>query len=117
MYYTENTGIVLNCCIAVASLVLVVCSLLRMGRESDVSIGRVSIWFAIILGLHVLGMILSLGLPLLMAVLFDAGDRSMTYFSNNWLVIGLFIVPAIIGQILPLTLYYTLKPNVSGLHF
>jgi len=117
VYYTENTGIVLNCCIAVASLVLVVCSLLRMGRESDVSIGRVSIWFAIILGLHVLGMILSLGLPLLMAVLFDAGDRSMTYFSNNWLVIGLFIVPAIIGQILPLTLYYTLKPNVSGQHF
>ncbi|EDX06745.1 endoplasmic reticulum metallopeptidase 1 [Drosophila simulans] len=111
VYYTETTGIVLNCCIAVASLVLVVCSLLRMGRESDVSMGRVSIWFAIILGLHVLGMILSLGLPLLMAVLFDAGDRSMTYFSNNWLVIGLFIVPAIIGQILPLTLYYTLKPN------
>jgi len=86
---------------------------LRMARESDASIGQISIWFSIILGLHVLGMILSLGLPLLMAVLFDAGDRSMTYFSNNWLVIGLFIVPAIIGQVLPLTLYYTLLPNVS----
>lgn len=95
------------------SLILVGCSLLRMARESNASLGQISIWFSIILGLHVLGMLLSLGLPLLMAVLYDAGDRSLTYFSNNWLVIGLFVVPAIIGQVLPLTLYYTLKPNVS----
>lgn len=113
MYYTETTGIILNCCIAVVSLILVGCSLLRMARESNASLGQISIWFTIILGLHVVGMLLSLGLPLLMAVMYDAGDRSLTYFSNNWLVIGLFVVPAIIGQVLPLTLYYTLKPNVS----
>lgn len=113
VYYTETTGIILNCCIAVISLILVGCSLLRMARESEASLCQVSIWFSIILGLHVVSMILSLGLPLLMAVLFDAGNRSMTYFSNQWLVLGLFVVPAIIGQVLPLTLYYTLKPNVS----
>ncbi|KAH8253057.1 hypothetical protein KR032_003400, partial [Drosophila birchii] len=111
VYYTETTGIILNSCIAVISLVLVACSLLRMARESEASLCQVSIWFSIILGLHVVGMILSLGLPLLMAVLYDAGNRSMTYFSNHWLVIGLFVIPAVIGQVLPLTLYYTLKPN------
>ncbi|EDV36212.1 uncharacterized protein Dana_GF12845 [Drosophila ananassae] len=116
VYYTETTGIILNCCIAVISLILVGCSLLRMARESNASLGQISIWFSIILGLHVLGMLLSLGLPLLMAVLYDAGERSLTYFSNNWLVIGLFVVPAIIGQVFPLTLYYTLKPNEKISH-
>ncbi|KAH8401891.1 hypothetical protein KR009_008526, partial [Drosophila setifemur] len=111
VYYTETTGIILNCCFAVISLVLVGCSLLRMARETEESVGQISLWFSIILGLHVLGIILSLGLPLLMAVLYDAGNRSMTYFSNNYLVIGLYVVPAIIGQVLPLALYYTIKPN------
>ncbi|XP_022227757.2 endoplasmic reticulum metallopeptidase 1 [Drosophila obscura] len=109
--YTETTGIILNCVIAVISLVLVGVSLWRMARVSEVTAGQISIWFGIILGLHVVGFALCLGLPLLMAVLFDAGDRSLTYFSNNWLVIGLYVCPAVIGLVLPLTLYYTLKPN------
>ncbi|KAH8252656.1 hypothetical protein KR032_001079, partial [Drosophila birchii] len=112
VYYTETTGIVMNCCIAVFSLVLVGCSLWRMARQSEkVSIPQISLWFLIILGLHVVGVLLCFGLPLLMAVLFDAGDRSMTYFTSNWLVLGLYICPAAIGLVLPLTLYYTLKPN------
>ncbi|KAH8285616.1 hypothetical protein KR054_011701, partial [Drosophila jambulina] len=112
VYYTETTGIIMNCCIAVISLVLVGCSLWRMARQSEkVSLAKISLCFLIILGLHVVGVLLCFGLPLLMAVLFDAGDRSMTYYSSNWLVFGLFICPAIIGLALPLTLYFTLKPN------
>ncbi|XP_017147224.1 endoplasmic reticulum metallopeptidase 1 [Drosophila miranda] len=109
--YTEKTGIILNCVIAVISLMLVGVSLWRMARVSEVTAGQISVWFLIILGLHVVGLGLCLGLPLLMAVLFDAGDRSLTYFSSNWLVIGLYVCPAVIGLVLPLTLYYTLKPN------
>ncbi|BFG04133.1 endoplasmic reticulum metallopeptidase 1-like [Drosophila madeirensis] len=87
-----------------------------MARISEVTAGQMSIWFAIILGLHVVGFLLCLGLPLLMAVMFDAGDRSLTYFSNNWLVIGLYVCPAVIGLVLPLTLYFTLKPNEQLSH-
>ncbi|XP_017068760.1 endoplasmic reticulum metallopeptidase 1-like, partial [Drosophila eugracilis] len=112
VYYTETTGIILNCCIGVIILVLVGCSLWRMSRLTEkVSLGRISLWFLIILGLHVLGALLCFGLPLLMAVLFDAGNRSLTYFTSNWLVFGLYIGPAVIGLVLPLTLYFTLKPN------
>ncbi|XP_052839792.1 endoplasmic reticulum metallopeptidase 1-like [Drosophila gunungcola] len=112
VYYTETTGIVLNCLIGVISLVLVGCSLWRMSRQSEeASLPQISIWFLSILGLHVLGFLLSTGLPLLMAVIFDAGDRSLTYFTSTWLLFGLYVCPAIIGLVLPLTLYYTLKPN------
>nr|XP_017033140.1 endoplasmic reticulum metallopeptidase 1-like [Drosophila kikkawai] len=112
VYYTETTGIIMNYCFAVISLVLVGCSLWRMARQSEkVSLPQISLWFLIILGLHVVGVLLCFGLPLLMAVLFDAGDRSMTYFTSNWLVFGYYICPSVIGLVLPLTLYYTLKPN------
>ncbi|XP_050743428.1 endoplasmic reticulum metallopeptidase 1 [Drosophila biarmipes] len=112
VYYTESTGIILNCCIGVFSLVLVGFSLWRMVRQSEkVSLGQISLWFLIILGLHVAGAVLCFCLPLLMAAIFDAGDRSLTYFTSNWLVFGLYVFPAIIGLVLPLTLYFTLRPN------
>ncbi|XP_043644731.1 endoplasmic reticulum metallopeptidase 1-like [Drosophila teissieri] len=112
VYYTETTGIVLNCVIGVLSLVLVGCSLWRMSRQSEkVSLVQISIRFLIILGLHFVGLLLCICLPLLVAVLFDAGDRSLTYFTSNWLVFGLYVCPAIIGLVLPLTLYFTLLRN------
>ncbi|EDW85577.2 uncharacterized protein Dwil_GK23156 [Drosophila willistoni] len=119
IYYTETTGIILNCCVAVISLVLVSISLWRIASNCLETQGQLFIWFLIILALQVTGLALSVALPLLMAVLFDAGNNSMSYFTNNWLVIGLYICPAVIGQVLPLTLYYTLKRNekVSRVYF
>ncbi|XP_017115330.1 endoplasmic reticulum metallopeptidase 1-like [Drosophila elegans] len=117
VYYTETTGIILNCLIGVISLVLVGCSLWRMSCQTkEVSLGRILIWFLIILVLHLVGFLLSICLPLLLAVIFDAGGRSLTYFTSNWLVFGLYVGPAIIGLVLPLTLYFTLKPNVKLTH-
>lgn len=83
-----------------------------MAIKSELSLGRIWIWFLIILGLHLVGCLLCIALPLLMAVLYDVTDRTLTYYSNNWLVIGLYICPAIIGLVLPSTLYHTFKPNV-----
>lgn len=111
--YSETTGKILNCCIAVVSLVLVGISLWRMARVSELPLGHISLLFATILALHVLGVLFSVGLPLLMGVLFDAGNGSLTYFTHTWLMIGLYICPAIIGLSLPTTLYYSLRKNVS----
>jgi len=86
-----------------------------MSRQSDeVTLPQISIWFLSILGLHVVGFLMCICLPLLMAVLFDAGGRSLTYFSSIWLVFGLYVFPAVIGLVLPLTLYYTLRPSVRS---
>ncbi|EDV36213.1 uncharacterized protein Dana_GF12846 [Drosophila ananassae] len=111
VYYTEATGFILNCSLAGISFILVGFSLRRMAIKSELSLGRIWIWFLIILGLHLVGCLLCIALPLLMAVLYDVTDRTLTYYSNNWLVIGLYICPAIIGLVLPSTLYHTFKPN------
>ncbi|XP_034479191.1 endoplasmic reticulum metallopeptidase 1-like [Drosophila innubila] len=116
VYYRASTGIILNSCVAAISLLLVCVSLWRMSRVSEQSLCRIYIWFGILLALHVLGMILCLGLPLLMAIVFDAGDRSLTYFTHIWLMFGLFICPAIIGLVLPTTIYYSFRKNLNISH-
>ncbi|XP_037717354.1 endoplasmic reticulum metallopeptidase 1-like isoform X2 [Drosophila subpulchrella] len=114
--YTEKTGVILNCCFAMISLVLIGCSLWKMASVSGVSPGRISILFVIALGLHLLGCLLCITLPLLMAVMYDVSDRTLTYYSNNWLVIGLYICPAIIGMVLPSTIYHSFKTNENLSH-
>ncbi|KAH8275872.1 hypothetical protein KR026_003393, partial [Drosophila bipectinata] len=117
VYYTETMGIVLNCVMAVISLVIVGFSIWKMSKKLEKpSLKCVSIWFSIILALHVVGFLLCICLPLLMAVLFDAGNRSLTYFTSNWLVLGLYVCPAVIGLVLPVTLYFTLRPNEQLCH-
>lgn len=88
-----------------------------MAKVTDRRLGTYARAFGMQFLLAILGFLLALGFPLLMSVFYDAGDRTMTYFSNSWLVIGLFICPSIIGLVLPATLYLSLRPSVRGQNF
>lgn len=121
IYYTETQGQIINCCVSVIVAVLIGISFWRMAATSYLSIGSTMKTFVLIEVLHILGIVLALGLPLLMAVMFDAGDRSMTWFSQKWLVFGLYVCPSLIGLCLPTLLYLSFNKNVCifmiWLHF
>lgn len=112
VYYVESTGIALNISFAIGGLVMVCVSLWRMSRTTVLSVGDVAVAFGILFLLEIAAFLLALGLPILMAVMYDAGGRSLTYLSSSWLVVGLYICPSLIGLALPVTLYFTLLPRV-----
>ncbi|XP_034652122.1 endoplasmic reticulum metallopeptidase 1-like [Drosophila subobscura] len=116
VYYKESTGVALNICFSLGAIVLVCLSLWRMARVSRQTVGTYARAFGMMFLLAILGFLLALGFPLLMSVFYDAGDRTMTYFTNSWLVIGIFICPSLLGLILPLTLYLSLRPSVKIPH-
>lgn len=117
VYYTETAGMIINICLAVLGIVVVGISLWRIAASSHMSIANVLRVFGLIFLLHFIGFILAFGLPILMAVLFDSGDRSMTWFTNKWLVIGLYIAPSLFGLCMPTLLYLSFNRNVSGERF
>lgn len=84
-----------------------------MAAISYVSIGNIMKTFALIQILHIVGIVLAIGLPILMAVMFDAGDSSMTWFTQKWLTFGLYICPSLIGLCVPTLLYLSFNRNVS----
>nr|NP_788335.2 uncharacterized protein Dmel_CG33012 [Drosophila melanogaster]AAO41400.2 uncharacterized protein Dmel_CG33012 [Drosophila melanogaster] len=111
VYYTESTGTALNISFSLGAILVICLSLWRMAKVTDRRLGTYARAFGMQFLLAILGFLLALGFPLLMSVFYDAGDRTMTYFSNSWLVIGLFICPSIIGLVLPATLYLSLRPS------
>lgn len=113
VYYTEATGKIINTCVSVAVLVAVGGSLWRMAATSYISIGKILKTYGLILILHLVGLVLALGLPILLAVILDSADRSMTWFTSRWLLFGLYICPALFGLALPSVLYLSFNRNVS----
>ncbi|XP_050327626.1 endoplasmic reticulum metallopeptidase 1-like isoform X1 [Bactrocera neohumeralis] len=109
--YTESTGKILNTCVSVGAILLTCISMYLMAADSFVSIGYTLRLFSLIFVLHLIGWILAIALPLLMATMFDSADRSMTWFTSKWLVFGLYICPTLMGLSAPTLLYLSISRN------
>ncbi|XP_017025012.1 endoplasmic reticulum metallopeptidase 1-like [Drosophila kikkawai] len=109
--YTDSVAVILNYSVAAVSLILVFVSIWRTASISNVSLGNVLCWFILILVLQIIAFVLGLGLPVVVAYLFDMYGLSLTYFSTPVLMIGLYICPSLLGLSLPSYIYLRLRKN------
>nr|NP_001261090.1 uncharacterized protein Dmel_CG10073, isoform C [Drosophila melanogaster]AGB93622.1 uncharacterized protein Dmel_CG10073, isoform C [Drosophila melanogaster] len=107
--YTESNGVILNYSVAGVALVLIFLSIWRTSSISRVSIGHVLCWFILIFVLQIIAFVLGLGLPIVVAYVFDKYGLSITYFSTPVLLIGLYICPSLLGLSLPSYIYLKLQ--------
>ncbi|KAH8290303.1 hypothetical protein KR054_001803 [Drosophila jambulina] len=107
--YTDSIGVTLNYSVAAVTLVLIFVSIWRTSSISNVSLGSVLCWFILILVLQLIAFVLGLGLPLVVAFMFDKYGLSLTYFSTPALMIGLYICPSLLGLSLPSYIYLRLR--------
>ncbi|XP_022229013.2 endoplasmic reticulum metallopeptidase 1-like isoform X2 [Drosophila obscura] len=107
--YSESNGIIFNYAVAGATIVLIFVSLWRTASASNVFTGHVVGWFILILVLQVIALLLGLGLPVVVAYLFDKYGLSLTYYSTPALLIGLYVCPSLIGLSLPSFIYLKLQ--------
>lgn len=113
IHYSESTGIIINFGISGIALLLVILSMWRMAIVSHVSLCHVLCLFTLILTVQTISFALGLIFPVLVVYWFDDLGHSLTYYSNLLLVVGLYVVPSLIGLCLPTTIYYSLQRNVS----
>ncbi|XP_034476025.1 endoplasmic reticulum metallopeptidase 1-like [Drosophila innubila] len=104
--YTEETGKTLNYGVSGLTLILIFISVWRMSAVSSLSSCHVVQRLIILMVIQILGFVLGLALPILVAYFFDSFGLSLTYFSSPYLLIGLYVCPSLIGLTLPITIYY-----------
>ncbi|XP_023168608.2 endoplasmic reticulum metallopeptidase 1-like isoform X2 [Drosophila hydei] len=107
--YPEYVAMVVNTIVCGGGIVLLYISLWYVSKKLDYQVAAVAVEFGSLFLLELVSIFLAVGLPMLMAIFYDAGNRTMTYFTNSWLVVGLFIIPSVIGLVLPLTLYLVIN--------
>ncbi|XP_052895947.1 endoplasmic reticulum metallopeptidase 1-like [Anopheles moucheti] len=105
VYYTETTGLIINNLLGVFSLALIVGTLFMFVRKDGAVGTNVLFEAGMALIVQTLSIVLGAGCSVLIAVIFDACGRSMSWFSSTWLLFGLYFVPCITGLILGPFLY------------
>ncbi|KAH8418649.1 hypothetical protein KR222_008441, partial [Zaprionus bogoriensis] len=107
--YSESTGTMLNYGISAAIFLLAFISVWRMSAISGLSTCSVAQGLVMLLTLQIVALVLSLGLPILVAYYFDSFGLSLTYYTHYSLLIGLYVCPCLIGLSVPIMIYYQLN--------
>ncbi|XP_060653125.1 endoplasmic reticulum metallopeptidase 1 isoform X2 [Drosophila nasuta] len=118
IFYTETTSVIINSVIGAIALLAIVISLYFMSLRSGCSLVGVLTRFGIVLGIQLVSLALALGLAVLVAVFMDGVDRSLSWFTHMWLIIGLYGFPIIFGMsILPSLYLEKTKKDLLSLGF
>lgn len=92
--YTLNTRIIINLVVCAAALIPITISLYCMSTKSNLSWLSFTKRCLLTLILQILSLALAAGIPLLIAHFMDIIGCSMSWFSENWLICGLYFCPA-----------------------
>lgn len=112
IFYTETIGYVINSVISVAYIFGLILYLKFMCDEL-LSFKRCLIEFGITFGVQLISLGCATGFVLLLAVIYDAANRSMSWFSNTWLLFGIYICPYIFILAMGPSLYIQFKKTVN----
>lgn len=102
VFYTKNTGIIINIVVCVIALIAIGVSLFFMSARSGLSWLAIFKRYGISFAIQIVSLCLAAGLTLLVALFLDGIGKPMTWYTDNWLLIGLFFCPMFFGMaILP----------------
>ncbi|XP_037944194.1 endoplasmic reticulum metallopeptidase 1-like [Teleopsis dalmanni] len=111
--YSATDGLKINFCTSVLTIILVGISIWRMAAVVSISMSSAVSYFTFVVFLQITAFISANILTILTAATLDLINHSMSWFSNKWLVIGLYICPTLFGLILPTLLHIHYKYSVS----
>ncbi|KAJ3649732.1 hypothetical protein Zmor_021456 [Zophobas morio] len=108
--YTQTVASVINLCVVVFSFVIFVLSIHRFKLGyTTTTLKYLVLTFGTIIG----GWILAGVFVILLALLIDKIGYSMSWFTNTWLIFGLYVIPTVGLSTFPLSIKFRmLNPNV-----
>ena len=112
--YTETTGIIINSITSAFAIILVGLSIFLMAKENNQEIKAVLITFLQILGVQILSNLAAVGLTILIAVIVDALGLTLSWYSHEWLIFGLYFCPMFLAiALIPAFYIQKTKDTVS----
>uniref|UniRef100_W8B895 FXNA-like protease n=1 Tax=Ceratitis capitata TaxID=7213 RepID=W8B895_CERCA len=93
VHYTMNTNLIVNILVCVAALIAIVISLCWISKRADLSLLAIVAQFMLTTFIQTLSLALGAAFSILISYVMDVIGCSMTWFSNNWLICGLYFCP------------------------
>ncbi|XP_055702540.1 endoplasmic reticulum metallopeptidase 1-like isoform X2 [Phlebotomus papatasi] len=107
--YTEVVAMIINILIAILQFVIIGFSMYLMAKSEGVPFKKVFKELIKVLIAHLVSIVVGIGLCFLLMVIYDAAGRPLSYYSELWLLYGIYFSPFYLGLALGPMLYFTLK--------
>lgn len=111
--YSKLVSIIVNILVGLYMIKITLVSIRGMCNASDYSFASGLKEFVYMLLIQAGSAILGAGLSLVLSVIYDACGRSLSYYSNPWLVFGLYWLPFIVGLCVGPMVYFRVDPNTK----
>lgn len=94
IFYTEDTGVILNITFSICAVIAILAAVFLMSRADDAdTTKRVFIRFLTILVIQIITIATAVGLAMLVAVTIDGIGASECWYSEPWLIFGIYFCP------------------------
>lgn len=117
IFYTEHIGIAINISIAVISITAMAISIWAMSKTMDESILFILKNFGIILSIEIATLILAAAVPIVLALIIDATYSPLFWFSQPWLIFGIYFCPFCFVMAMIPAIYLKRSSKTSPLRF
>ncbi|XP_059614556.1 endoplasmic reticulum metallopeptidase 1-like isoform X2 [Phlebotomus argentipes] len=107
--YTEVVAIIVNSLLTILLIVIVGFSIYLMTKAEKVPFTTGLLELGKICAVHILSIILGIGLCLLLMVIYKAVGRALGFYSELWLLYGIYFSPFYLGLALGPCLYFTFR--------
>ncbi|XP_058123615.1 endoplasmic reticulum metallopeptidase 1-like [Anopheles ziemanni] len=97
VYYPLWASILLNLGLSAVALAAIGVSLWLTMRRTKVSLRSMSIQCLVSVGVILLSILVGVGLSLVLGIILNAVGSSMSWFTQTWLIFGLYITPYLIA--------------------
>ncbi|XP_037954984.1 endoplasmic reticulum metallopeptidase 1 [Teleopsis dalmanni] len=94
IFYKESTGIAINITSSVCALIAICVSIYMTTKEKYIeSAKHVYMKFSIIIAVQILAVSVAMGVTILIGVIVDAMGLTQAWYSEEWLIFGLYFCP------------------------
>ncbi|XP_026840670.1 endoplasmic reticulum metallopeptidase 1 isoform X1 [Drosophila persimilis] len=107
VYYPESTGEIINISVCVVVCATIVGYIWIMSSSTGMFRRRIWAKFGILTALQVAGVGLGIGLVLSIAMFLDAVNLPMSWFTQNWMLFGLYFCPMLFGMGIVPAIYFS----------
>uniref|UniRef100_A0A182R0B6 FXNA-like protease n=1 Tax=Anopheles farauti TaxID=69004 RepID=A0A182R0B6_9DIPT len=97
VYYPLWASILLNIGLCIIALLAIGLSLWRMLPETKLTIWQLALQVVASMGIVLLSIVVGVGLSLVLGVILNAVDSSLSWFTQTWLIFGLYVCPFLIS--------------------
>ncbi|XP_037952372.1 endoplasmic reticulum metallopeptidase 1-like [Teleopsis dalmanni] len=111
VFYSETEGTILNVIVSISAIITCLYSFKMMANATGLKFHKVLKRSIYTLGVQAVAVIFAAALCFLMGVMMDVMHMPMSWFTNSWLIFGLYFCPLFFGFAIIPALYFNMSKD------